>query len=104
MVRGRLPDVRVTLHFHDTLGTAMANVVAALQVGVTEFDASVGGLGGSPFAPGANGNLCTEDLVHMLTDMGVETGVDLERLLKAAELAQQLVGHPLPGRMVTAFG
>jgi hydroxymethylglutaryl-CoA lyase len=103
-LRDRLADLRINLHFHDTRGTAMANMLAALQVGVTEFDASVGGLGGSPFAPGANGNLCTEDLVHLLADMGVQTGVDLDRLLKAAVLAQRLVGHPLPGRMVTAVG
>ena len=77
-VRDALPDVPVNLHFHDTRGTAMANVLAAMQAGVTEFDASVGGLGGSPFAPGANGNLATEDLVHMLADMGIETGVDLD--------------------------
>src|SRR6185503_9160394 len=76
-----LPDVPVNLHFHDTRGTAMANVLAALQAGVTEFDASVGGLGGSPFAPGANGNLASEDAVHMLDDMGINTGVDLDRLL-----------------------
>jgi hydroxymethylglutaryl-CoA lyase len=97
-----LPDVPLSLHFHDTRGTAMANVLAALEAGVTEFDASIGGLGGSPFAPGANGNLATEDVVHMLMDMGVETGVDLERLLEAARLAESLVGHPLAGQVSKA--
>jgi hydroxymethylglutaryl-CoA lyase len=102
MVRRSLPDVPLTLHFHDTRGTAMANVLAALEAGVTDFDASVGGLGGSPFAPGANGNLATEDVVHMLTDMGVQTGVDLERLLEAAKLAESLVGHPLASQVSKA--
>jgi hydroxymethylglutaryl-CoA lyase len=102
MVRRSLPEVPLTLHFHDTRGTAMANVLAALEAGVTDFDASVGGLGGSPFAPGANGNLATEDVVHMLTDMGVQTGVDLERLLEAAKLAESLVGHPLASQVSKA--
>jgi hydroxymethylglutaryl-CoA lyase len=77
-------------------------VLAALEAGVNEFDGSVGGLGGSPFAPGANGNLATEDLVHMLTDMGIETGVDLAKLLEAARLAEHLVGHPLASQVSKA--
>jgi hydroxymethylglutaryl-CoA lyase len=97
-----LPDVRLNLHFHDTRGTGMANVLAAMQVGVAEFDASVGGLGGSPFAPGANGNVATEDLVHMLSDMGVDSGVDLDRVLDAARLAESLVGHPLASQVSKA--
>jgi hydroxymethylglutaryl-CoA lyase len=101
-VRRTLPEVPLSLHLHDTRGTAMANVLAALETGVTEFDASVGGLGGSPFAPGANGNLATEDIVHMLTDMGVDTGVDLDRLLEAARLAESLVGHPLASQVSKA--
>jgi hydroxymethylglutaryl-CoA lyase len=98
----RLPDLRLNLHFHDTRGTAMANVLAGLEVGAVEFDASVGGLGGSPFAPGANGNLATEDLVHMLTDMGIETGVDLDLVLAAARLAERLLGHPMPSQLSKA--
>ena len=98
----RLPSVPINLHFHDTRGTAMANVLAALEAGVTEFDASVGGLGGSPFAPGANGNLATEDVVHMLMDMGIETGVDLDLLLEAARFAESLVGHPLASQVSKA--
>ncbi len=101
-VHERLPAVSVNLHFHDTRGTAMANVLAALEMGMNEFDASVGGLGGSPFAPGANGNLATEDVVHMLTDMGVETGVDLAKLLDAASLAERLVNHPLASQVSKA--
>ena len=80
----------------------MANVLAALEAGVTEFDASVGGLGGSPFAPGANGNLATEDLVHMLADMGIHTGVVLDRVLGAAALVESLVGHPVASRVSRA--
>ena len=98
----RLPGLALNLHFHDTRGTAMANALAALEVGVTELDASVGGLGGSPFAPGAGGNLATEDLVAMLEDMGVTTGIDLGALLSAARLAEELVGHPVPGRLLRA--
>jgi hydroxymethylglutaryl-CoA lyase len=95
----RLPDVPVNLHLHDTRGTAMANALAAMQAGVTEFDTSVGGLGGSPFAPGANGNLATEDFVAMLQGMGVETGVDLSRVLDASRLVRDLVGHDLASKL-----
>ena len=103
LLRERLPEAALSLHLHDTRGTAMANALAALEIGVTEFDASIGGLGGSPFAPpGANGNLATEDLVHMLTDMGIETGIDLDRVLEAARLTEELVGHPLAGQVSTS--
>jgi hydroxymethylglutaryl-CoA lyase len=102
LLRDRLPGLGLNLHFHDTRGTAMANVLAGLQVGVTEFDASVGGLGGSPFAPGANGNLATEDVVHMLEDMGIRTGVDLGAVLDAARLARELVGHQLASQVSKA--
>jgi hydroxymethylglutaryl-CoA lyase len=98
----KLPGVPLNLHFHDTRGTAMANVLAALELGIDDFDASVGGLGGSPFAPGAGGNVATEDLVHMLMDMGIETGVDLDRALDAARLVETLVGHPVPSRVSKA--
>jgi hydroxymethylglutaryl-CoA lyase len=98
----RLPSARLNLHFHDTRGTAMANVLAALHAGVTEFDASVGGLGGSPFAPGAGGNLATEDVVHMLADMGIDTGVDLDGVLQAAALVESLVGHPVSSHVSKA--
>ncbi len=102
LLRDRLTGIALNLHFHDTRGTAMANVLAALQIGVTEFDASIGGLGGSPFAPGANGNLATEDLVHMLVDMGMEVGIDFDRLLEASRLAEKLVGHPLASQVSKA--
>lgn len=90
------------LHLHDTRGTALVNAYAAWQLGVKRFDTSVGGLGGSPLAAGAAGNLATEDLVHLLDDLGVETGVDLERLLEAAAVAGRIVGHPLPSRVSAA--
>jgi hydroxymethylglutaryl-CoA lyase len=92
----------VGLHFHDTRGTALANVLAALERGVTRFDASIGGLGGCPYAPGASGNAVTEDLVHMLEDLGVATGVDLDALIGCARLAQEIVGRELPSAMLHA--
>jgi hydroxymethylglutaryl-CoA lyase len=90
----------IGLHFHNTRGTGLANVLTALERGVRRFDASVGGLGGCPYAPGATGNVVTEDLVHMLDDMGVQTGVDLEALVACAHQAQDLVGRELPGQVM----
>ncbi len=93
---------RVGLHFHNTRGTALANVLAALERGVTRFDASIGGLGGCPYAPGASGNAVTEDLVHMCEDMGIETDIDLEALLACAQLASEIVGRELPSALLHA--
>jgi hydroxymethylglutaryl-CoA lyase len=90
------------LHFHNTRGTGLANVLTALDLGVTEFDASVGGLGGCPYAPGASGNVATEEVVYMLHDLGYETGVDLDRLIGAAELAERIVGRTLPSGVLRA--
>lgn len=95
-------DLPMLMHFHDTRGTALANLLTALDRGVTEFDASVGGIGGCPFAPGASGNVATEEVVHMLHDMGVETGVDLDALIRTAELAQEIVGRPLESGVLRA--
>ncbi len=95
-------EVPLNLHFHNTRGTALANVLIALQMGVADFDASVGGLGGCPYAPGATGNACTEDLVHMVEDMGVATGIDLERMIDAARMAEGLVGRALPSQVLRA--
>jgi hydroxymethylglutaryl-CoA lyase len=92
----------LALHMHDTRGTALANVLVGLEAGLTTFDASVGGLGGCPYAPGASGNLATEDLVYMLHGMGYETGVDWPLLIAAGELAQRLVGRQLPGKALQA--
>jgi hydroxymethylglutaryl-CoA lyase len=92
----------VGLHLHETRGTALVNAYAALQRGVRRFDTSVGGLGGSPFADGAAGNLATEDLVHLCDDLVIATGIDLDRLLTASELVAGLVGHPVPSRVAAA--
>jgi hydroxymethylglutaryl-CoA lyase len=92
----------VSLHLHDTRGTGLANAYAALQRGVTRFDASIGGLGGCPYAPGASGNIATEDLVHMLEDLGAATGISLDKLIAAAHLAEEIVGRRLPGQVMRA--
>ena len=96
------PNLVWTLHTHDTRAMAIPNILAAMECGVTHLDASIGGLGGCPFAPGASGNVCTEDLVHCLEAMGVETGIDLERLLAASRRVQEIVGRVLPGQVVKA--
>lgn len=96
--RAGFPLERIAMHFHDTRGTALVNAFAAWQAGITTFDGSVGGLGGCPYAPGAAGNLATEDLVHMFEAMGVSTGVDLEALSSAGEFAESVLGRELPGR------
>jgi hydroxymethylglutaryl-CoA lyase len=101
-VRERHPDLPLLLHFHDTRGTALANLLTALELGVTEYDASVGGLGGCPYAPGATGNVATEEVVHMLHDMGIDTGIDLDALLGAAALAEEIVGRELPSGVLRA--
>jgi len=94
-----LPIEQIALHLHDTRGTALANVLVGLQCGVTTFDASVAGLGGCPYAPGAAGNLATEDLVYTLHGMGIETGIDLEKLWQAGQVAEAIVGRELPGKV-----
>ncbi|HET7545851.1 MAG TPA: hydroxymethylglutaryl-CoA lyase [Polyangiaceae bacterium] len=90
---------QLALHFHDTRGTALANALVGLELGVRDFDASVAGLGGCPYAPGAAGNLATEDLVYMLQGMGIETGVDLDKLIEAGRVAEAVVGRRLPGKV-----
>jgi hydroxymethylglutaryl-CoA lyase len=100
----RIPVERVALHFHDTRGTALVNVLAALPFGVVTFDASAGGLGGCPYAPGAAGNLATDDLIYMLSGMGVETGVSLQRLSEASAFIAARLDHPLASRYAQAVG
>jgi hydroxymethylglutaryl-CoA lyase len=100
--RSRHPDVPLNLHFHNTRGAGLANVLAALELGVDDFDASVGGLGGCPYAPGASGNIATEELVHMVEDMGVGTGVDLAAMIEAAGAAERIVGRELPSQVLRA--
>jgi hydroxymethylglutaryl-CoA lyase len=98
----RFPGIEWVLHTHDTRALAIPNILAAMECGVTRFDSSIGGLGGCPFAPGASGNVCTEDLVHGLHAMGVETGIDLDRLIAAARRVQEIVGRTLPGQILKA--
>jgi hydroxymethylglutaryl-CoA lyase len=102
LVLARARPEQIALHMHDTRGTALANVLAGLEAGLTTFDASIGGLGGCPYAPGASGNLATEDLVYMLHGMGYDTGIDFRKLVAAGALAQRLVGRELPGRALRA--
>ena len=100
--RSRHPGTSLNLHFHNTRGAGLANVLAALELGVDDFDASVGGLGGCPYAPGASGNIATEELVHMVEDMGVGTGVDLAAMIEAAAAAERIVGRELPSQVLRA--
>ena len=101
-VAARVPLQQIALHFHDTRGTALANVLTALHLGITTFDASAGGLGGCPYAPGATGNLATEDLIYMLDGLGIATGVDLAALVDASTFIESRIGHPLPSRYYRA--
>ena len=98
----RFPGIEWTLHTHDTRAMAIPNILAAMECGVTNFDASIGGLGGCPFAPGASGNVCTEDLVHCLGAMRVATGIDLTKLIAVAKRVQHIIGRPLPGQVMKA--
>jgi len=100
--RARWPDTELTLHFHNTRGMGLANVIAAIDAGADRFDASVGGIGGCPYAPGASGNVCTEEVVHALELMGYDTGVDLERLIAAAKRLPGLIGHDVPSQILKA--
>jgi hydroxymethylglutaryl-CoA lyase len=101
-VARRIPRGRIALHFHDTRGTGLVNVLAGLEAGITTFDASCGGLGGCPFAPGASGNLATDDLVYLLDGLGIDTGISLDGVMAASLSIEALVGHPLPSRVLAA--
>src|SRR5437870_4747353 len=98
----KFPGIEWTLHTHDTRAMAIPNILAAMEYGVTNLDGSIGGLGGCPFAPGASGNVCSEDLVHCLAAMGVETGIDLDRLIAVSRRVQEIIGRALPGQIVKA--
>jgi hydroxymethylglutaryl-CoA lyase len=100
--RSAYPDIPLNLHFHNTRGAGLANVLAALQLGVADFDASVGGLGGCPYAPGATGNIATEELIYLTEDMGIATGIDLEAMIAAAADAERIVGRQLPSQVLRA--
>jgi hydroxymethylglutaryl-CoA lyase len=97
-----IPVDQIAVHFHDTQGTALANCLVALTLGITTIDSSVGGLGGCPYAPGASGNLATDDVVAMLHAMGIETGIDLDKLIEASRLVSTYVGHELPSKYMKA--
>lgn len=98
----KFPGMKWSLHTHNTRAMAIPNVLAAIDCGVTHFDASIGGLGGCPFAPGATGNVCTEDLVHCLHAMGFDTGINLQRLIETAQRIEQIIGRTLPGQVMKA--
>ena len=100
--RARWPDTELTLHFHNTRGMGLANVLAAIDAGADRFDASFGGIGGCPYAPGASGNVCTEEIAHALALMGYDTGIDLPRLLAAAGALPALIGHDVPSQILKA--
>jgi hydroxymethylglutaryl-CoA lyase len=100
--RARLPAAELTLHFHNTRGMGLANVLASIDAGADRFDASLGGLGGCPYAPGASGNVCTEEIVHALELMDYDTGCDLPLLLQAARRLPALIGHEIPSQIAKA--
>jgi hydroxymethylglutaryl-CoA lyase len=101
-VLAETPASDVAVHFHDTRGTALANILVSVEMGITTVDAALGGLGGCPYAPGASGNVATEDVIYMLEGMGVRTGVDLDRLIDCSRLASSLVGHEMPSKYYRA--
>lgn len=101
-LRAALPELELVLHFHNTRGIGLVNAWVGLELGITRFESSIGGLGGCPFAPGATGNICTEDLVYLLQESGIETGIDLERLIAVAQEAERAIGRPLPGQVMKA--
>ncbi|MES1172559.1 MAG: hydroxymethylglutaryl-CoA lyase [Bacteroidota bacterium] len=102
-VLAEIPAPEVAVHFHDTRGTALANILVSVEMGITTVDSALGGLGGCPYAPGASGNVATEDVVYMLEGMGVRTGIDLDRLVEVSRLASTLVGHEVPSKFYRAY-
>ena len=101
-IKNEFPEVKWILHFHNTRGVGNANILAGMLAGVTWFDSSFGGLGGCPFVPGAEGNVVSEDVIHMLHEMGIKTGIDLDKAISVAERVSELVGHSLPGYILKA--
>ena len=96
----RYPEMHFHMHFHNNRGLALANIMAAMEAGVTEFDAAIGGLGGCPYAPNASGNIATEDVVNMMTELGIETGVDLDALIEVSKMVQKVIPHALDSAVV----
>ena len=101
-IRDKVPDLGITLHFHNTRGVGLANVMSGLYQGITDYESCFGGMGGCPFAPNATGNICSEDLIYLLHEMGIETGIDLDKLILIAQKVEGLVGHKLPGQVMRA--
>ena len=101
-IRDMVPDFEITLHFHNTRGIGLANVMTGLNLGITNYESCFGGMGGCPFAPNATGNICSEDLIYLLHEMGIETGINLDKLITIAKKVEKLVGHKLPGQVMKA--
>ena len=101
-IRDNVPDFEITLHFHNTRGVGLANVMTGLNLGISDYESCFGGMGGCPFAPNATGNICSEDLIYLLHEMGIETGIDLDQLINIAKKVESLVGHILPGQVMRA--
>src|SRR6202008_565050 len=101
-IRARHPELPIALHFHNTRGVGLANVMVGLDLGIREFESSIAGLGGCPFAPGATGNICTEDLVYLLEEAGYDTGIDRTALIEVARRVESVIGRPLPGQVMKA--
>jgi hydroxymethylglutaryl-CoA lyase len=99
---GAHPELELGLHFHNTRGIGLVNVYEGLRMGITCFESSVAGLGGCPFAPGATGNVCTEDMVYLFHELGIDTGIDLKELIKVARKVEEVIGRPLPGQVMKA--
>jgi hydroxymethylglutaryl-CoA lyase len=101
-IRDNVPDFNITLHFHNTRGVGLANVMTGLNEGITDYESCFGGMGGCPFAPNATGNICSEDLIYLLHEMGIKTGIDLDKTIAIAKKVENLVGHKLPGQVMRA--
>jgi hydroxymethylglutaryl-CoA lyase len=99
-IRDNVPDFNITLHFHNTRGVGLANVMTGLNEGITDYESCFGGMGGCPFAPNATGNICSEDLIYLLHEMGIKTGIDLDKTIAIAKKVESLVGHKLPGQVM----
>ena len=101
-IRDNVPDFNITLHFNNTRGVGLANVMTGLNEGITDYESCFGGMGGCPFAPNATGNICSEDLIYLLHEMGIKTGIDLDKTIAIAKKVENLVGHKLPGQVMRA--
>ena len=101
-IRDNVPDFNITLHFHNKRGVGLANVMTGLNEGITDYESCFGGMGGCPFAPNATGNICSEDLIYLLHEMGIKTGIDLDKIISVAKKVENLVGHKLPGQVMRA--